>query len=209
MTQQFWFGKKEIVPFRTFRWHSLSSSTEIDRIETFWCMKSNVRLQTALNFLKLLFIHGKLGTKEQQIILDHPGTLSDPVFRALATAKVQSNVSLKELVNRLENFSKLLGKPNLYREKLVPQWSGVVSLLIKEKSYPIRPKQRSSRVRNPSAVGSKKLNKITFEPIPEKFLSERFDEFEFILEALTVGEVVSRTGHLSVTLKKPLREAKR
>jgi len=160
--------------------------------------------------MKLLFIQGKLSNKLQQAVLDHSGTLQDPIFRALAVAKVQTSVPLEELNDRLDRYMQLFGGRNLFRKELIPQWSGVIVVQISEKTFPIRPaKKFSGYVRNSSSVGSKKGNKFTFEPIPEKFSTERFEEYEFIYEAITVGEVVSRSGNLSVTLKKVLRGPKR
>jgi len=104
----------------------------------------------------------------------------------------------------------LLGGQNLFREELISIWSGTIIILISEKTFPIRPaKKFSGYVRNSSSVGSKRGNKFTIEPIPEKFSTERFEEYEFVYEAITVGEVVSRSGNLSVTLKKVLRGPKR
>lgn len=210
MSEQFRLGTNLKVPNRTFRWRSLSTISEITRTESFWKIKTNVRLQTALSFMKLLFIWGKLTNRLQQVILDHPGTLQDPIFRALAVAKVQTGIPLEELVDRLTRLKLLLGGQNLYQNGLIPQWSGAIVIEISEETFPIRPFKRfSGYVRNSSSVGSKRGNKFTFEPIPEKFSTERFEEYEFIYEAITVGEVVSRSGNLSVTLKKTLRESKR
>jgi len=210
MSDQFRVGKNLTVPRRTFRWRNNSTNSEISGLETFWEMKSNVRLETALSLLKLKFIWGELSPREQQFLWDHPSTFRDQVFLALASAKVRSKVPLKELVKRLSKVLELLGKKNLFRKELIVQWEGNTVLLITQKSYPIRKFTKfSGYVRNSSSVGSKHRNKFNFEPIPEKDSTERFDEFEFVYEAITVGEVISRTGSLSVTLKKPLRKAKR
>lgn len=210
MAEQFRLGTKVKTPLRTFRWKSNSSFSEVTRRETFWIIKSNVRLQTSLDFMKLLYIWGLLTPKEQQIILDHPGTLADPIFRALAVAKVQTKIPLEDLVDNLEKFCSLLGRKNNFRKSLVSQWSGNIAIEIKEKDFPIRSaKKFSGYVRNSSSVGSKRMSKFTFEPIPEKFSPERFEEYEFIYEAITVGEVVSRSGALTVTLKRILRRSKR
>lgn len=160
--------------------------------------------------MKLLFIWGRLSPKEQQVVLDHPGTLEDPIFRALAVAKVQTKINLEDLVDNLDTYCNLFGRKNNFRLGLISQWSGAIAISILEKDFPIRSaKKFSGYVRNSSSVGSKRMSKFTFEPIPEKFSPERFEEYEFIYEAITVGEVVSRSGALTVTLKRTLRRSKR
>jgi len=209
MIEQFELGQSKKVLNRVFHWKSLSTSSEITRRENFWVMKTNVRLQTALNLLKLMFLHGELNLRLQACILDHPSTLSDEIFRAIAVAKVTKDVNPEVLMDNLDKILSLIGKPNIYRKRLIRQWLGTIGIQIKEISQPIVPSKRyTGYVRNSSSVGSKRQNKISFEPIPEKFASEMFEMFDLILESITVGEVVSRSGNFTITLKS-LKEAKR
>lgn len=174
--------------FRTLRWLS-SNNLSNSSTKTFWQVNSKQRKFTVIEFLKQKYFFQGLSMFQQRCLFDAPGVLSDELFVSAMIAK--QSVDPKVLLQRL-NF--------LQRLTYSPEWNwnrfftleGIVSFQMFECRQAIRPAAKySGYVRNSSAVGSKKGNKL-FIPEPEIFEWNNNVKIDF-LEFLTVGELATGT----------------
>lgn len=178
-------SEKKITFFRTLRWKSSKQLADTST-ETFWLIRTNLRLQKFLLYYKMKLYYSGLSVDESRMLFDAPGVLKDDLFISLIRAK-NSGVSGILLEQRLHKLQRLL-KQAIWSKDLLRTYEGNLRFEIKEMRKPIRKaKKYSGYVRSPSAVGTKKS---AGSSRPE------FETFEWTVESsidyyyfLTVGEL--------------------
>jgi len=190
---------KNLRNFRTFKWNS-SNQLPDTATKTFWQVRTLMHQFKFIEVMKMKQYFGELPLTEMKCLYDAPGYLTDQLFVELLLAK-QKNIPEDILLQRLNFLQKLTGRriwsKNLYFSQL-----GNLNYELHEFRQAIRKANKySGYVRNSSAVGSKRSNRISIpEPeIVEWSLTEELDFFHF----LTVGEFSSGTsGKYLFTLTK-------
>jgi len=180
-------SQKSLRGFREYRWRS-STIPSNNRVETFWVIRTNLRKEKFLMYMKMKLLIEGLPEDELQLLVDAPGVLNDNLFLAALRAK-RSGVSLEVLEQRLERLfnlglSLLIFNINLY---YTLKGTARFSMFLAEK--PIgKTKRFSGYVRNSSAVGSKRQSRSNV--VPEHFqwsFNVEYDYYSF----LSVGELTS------------------
>ena len=192
---------RPLKSFRNLQWKSSKQAADTPT-ETLWKVRTNFRLQTFLEYLKLKHFYEGLPVNMQRLLFDAPGVIEDDLFLALLRAKI-SGVPMDVLETRLQSMQRLLGQ-SPWEMNLLRTFSGVLSYEISEILKPIRKgKKYSGYVRNSSSVGSKRgFGKS--KPEPETFewnTESTIDYFAY----LSVGQLSLASGETSLTLKSPER----
>jgi hypothetical protein len=106
-----------------------------------------------------------------------------------------------EIERRLQQSLKFIGQMSNFRKELLKQWDGAIAISATTSFGPIgKHKAFSGWVRNSSAVGSKRsFNSSLPEPLSEEFTEDKFDEFEFLLSAISVGSIESNLGVIKLS----------
>lgn len=175
-------GNVKSGPLRTFSWKS-SNQQPNSTTETFWVVKTNVRLVKFLDCLKLKHLLLGLSEEELQLLVDSPKLFQDLLF--LDSLRALSSLSLKEdrqtrirLVERLQRLRSCLGQTR-WDLNLLYTYLGNIYYEVTEVRLPIRKvKKFSGWVRNSSAVGSKRSSGIT-KPECEIFETLLFEELDY------------------------------
>lgn len=158
---------KPVRNFRTLKWKASLQKADTPT-ETFWTVRTNFRLKTFIEYLKMKFFYEGLSLKEQQLLFDSPGFFRDDIYLALLRAKTDGH-SLEILESRLEKLQRLLGISPKWGKHLVDTYNGVLSYEILLQTRSVRKgKKYSGYVRNSSAVGSKRRSGGV-KPEPEIF----------------------------------------
>lgn len=194
--------QRTLKNFRELRWRSSTKPSNI-RVETFWVIRTNVRKEKFLLYMKLKFLIEGLTEDELQLLIDAPGILSDSLFLDALRA-IRFGISLKILEQRLQQLYTLGITQFNFSLNLYYTLSGTISYQTYLSEKPIgKIKRFSGYVRNSSSVGSKR--KSGTRAIPEHFQwnnSVEYDYFHF----LTVGELTSgASGGNSLILKSSIR----
>jgi hypothetical protein len=170
--------------FRTFRWRSSNYSSNT-LTETFWSIRSNFRMHTFVEYLKMKAILGNPSMLEMRMLYDAPGVLSDNLFIDALRAQ-QSGVQLNILLQRLAKAQQWLQR-RPWSLNLLYTYTNVVAYEIVELRKTIRKvKKYSGYVRNPSAVGTKKGRKPS-STNPETVEWNSYVDIDWY-EFLTVGK---------------------
>lgn len=175
---------RKLTSFRTFRWRS-SNNLSNTLTETFWSIRSNFRMHTFLEYIKMETILGNTDQTLKRMLYDAPGVLSDNLFIDALRAQycgVQSNI----LLQRLAKARKWLSLPP-WSLNLLYTYRNCVAYEVVELRKTIRKvKKYSGYVRNPSSVGTKK-RKVPSSYTPETFEWNSYEEIDWY-EFLTVGK---------------------
>lgn len=133
---------------------------------------------------------------EREFAFSHPKFLNDVEFNALLTVLATTELTKSEIVRRCEYVLNLIGKKSNFREGLLKQWDSNILISSTLTTGPIgKHKAFSGWVRNSSSVGSKRsVRSSNPEPLAEDFSEDMFDEYEFLVEAISVGSIESNLG---------------
>lgn len=176
-------------------WKAFAPSPELTRSESCWRVESSQPKEQMLKFLRLKYFWTECTKQEHELMFAHPEFLKDLEFNVLLTVLASTELSREEIVRRAESALKFIGKSSNFRKRLLPQWNNDIFLKCELTTRPIRPhKAFSGWVRNASSVGSKKSSLSIPEPIVAIFSEERFDEFNFLFELISVGYIEAATG---------------
>lgn len=201
INRQLRFGKGKKGNFFTSTWSASLSSTEITRSETFWHVRSNVRNVALLKFLRLKFFWKELSEEEQYFAFSAPRFLDDTEFNVLLVLLVTTELGQKEIARRFELACKVLNRRSNFRPELIKQWESNILLTADRGERPIRPhKAFSGWIRNASSVGSKKKNTLSIpEPLSEVLFEDKFDEYKFLYELISVGRIETNLGIINLS----------
>jgi len=193
------FGTRRQKVF--LKWQANSPSSEITRSKAFWNVWSNVTEETMLKFLRLRIFWGLANDFEKEFSFSHPRILNDLQFNVLLTALATTELGRKELAERLKRFLNFIGHKFDFHEDLLKQWENHIKISGATSFGPIgKHKAFSGWVRNSSSVGSKRsVKSSTPEPLSEEFTEDKFDEFEFLLKAISVGSFESNLGIIKLS----------
>jgi hypothetical protein len=196
-------------PIRTYRWKS-SIQQPNNSTETFWVLKSNVRISKFLECKKLEHFLQGIPIKEMQALFDAPGVISDNLFLDLLRSK-NSLLSLNDqlqilsrnklLLQRLQGLQSMLGI-TCWTVNLLYTYLGDLKYELVLLRVPIRKvKKFSGWVRNSSAVGTKRSRGKSLDTeIFESSLIEEFDYYHFLIsEELDFSLLGFRPGDLLYT----------
>jgi hypothetical protein len=192
-------GKKRKTVLST--WQAYSPSSEITRSHTFWNCWSNCKEAVMLRFLRLRVFWGISNDHEKRFAMSHPKFLLDVQTNVVLTALATTGLTTDEIERRLQQALKFIGQESNFRRSLLSQWDGAISISATTSIGPIgKHKAFSGWVRNSSAVGSKRfVNSSLPEPLSEEFTEDKFDEFEFLLSAISVGSIESNLGVIKLS----------
>lgn len=191
--------KGKLRNFRTLTWKSSNTSSNT-LTETFWSIRTNVRMHLFIEYLKFKHLMGTTNLLEQRCLYDAPNVLNDNLyFDALRGKEVMTDK--KVFWSRLRILQKLEMR-TIWSKNLFYTWDGTLTYSIQEIRRTIRKvKKYSGYVRTPSSVGSKRGN-FSHTLIPESFewnLNVEKDYFQF----LTVGEFLNDFGNAVFSLTSP------
>lgn len=186
-------------PFRTYKWMSTNNPTELTRTESFYSLKSNVRISRFLECKKLEHFLIGLPDAETQALYDFPGVLGDVMFVNLLRAKA----SLLLTGDWRRQFPILLERVQILRSALgCSSWNlnvlyaslGNLKYELHLCSRRIRPfKKYSGYVKTPSAAGTKRGSPGgSYEP--EIFDQTKFEERDLVPFLLSPTEDYSLLG---------------
>jgi len=176
-------------------WPAISPSSELTRSESFWHVRSNVRREVMLKFLRLRFFWEQTSDPEKEFSFTHPGFLQDLEFNVLLALLTTTELSRIEIVERMEKALKLLDRKSNFSMNLISQWNNHILIIADLESRPIRShKAYSGWVRNASSVGSKRKKPSIPEPISEDMPENKIDEFNFLYELISVGRIETNLG---------------
>lgn len=186
-------GKKS--NFLSSTWQAVSPSSEFTRSESFWHVRSNVRREVMLKFLRLRFFWNLSSELEKEFSFSHPGFLKDLEFNVLLALLTTTELSREEIIRRMEWALKLRFKTSNFKNSLISQWNNHILITADLESRPIRShKAYSGWVRNASSVGSKRKKPSIPEPISEDMPGEIIDEYNFLYELISVGRIETNLG---------------
>lgn len=181
--------------FLTTTWLAISPSSEITRSESFWHVRSNVRIEVMLKFLRLRFFWEQAEELEKEFSFSHPGFLKDMEFNVLLALLTTTELSRSEIIGRMEKALKLIGLKSNFSLNLISQWNNHILITADLESRTIRPhKAYSGWVRNASSVGSKRGKPSAPEPISEDMPEDKFDKYNFLYELISVGRIETNSG---------------
>jgi hypothetical protein len=202
---------REKDPFRTYRWKSSTNPTELTQTESFYSLRTNVRISRFLECKKLeLFLQG-LSDLETQALYDVPEVLGDPLFVNLLRAKL----NLLQADDWQNRQPLLLGRVQILRSGLgLSQWNeNLLYAYLGNLKYEliltprrIRPfKKYSGYVKTPSAAGSKRKSGSVEEKWSEIFDQTKFEERDLVPFLLSPTEDYDLLGFSAESpLYKPL-----
>jgi len=178
------------------KWQAYSPSSEITRSKTFWNVWSTVEESTMLKFLRLRVFWGIATNQEMEFSMSHPKFLSQMEINVLLTALATTGLRREEIIERWQRINQILGRKTNFHKHLLAQWENNMAISGSTSLGPIgKHKAFSGWVRNSSAVGSKRSVASSIpEPLSEEFAENNFDEFEFLLKAISVGSIESNLG---------------
>ena len=195
---------RSVLPLKSYRnlqWRSSKQAADTPT-ETIWKVRTNFRLSTFVEYLKMKHFYEGLPVNLQRCLYDAPGVLGDDLYLALLRAKTLE-LPLDVLEARLQSLQRLLGR-STWEMNLLRTFNGVLSYEINEILKPIRKgKKYTGYVRNSSSVGSKRgFGKS--KPEPETFewnTESTIDYFAY----LSVGQLSLASGENSLILMSPIR----
>jgi hypothetical protein len=154
-----------------------------------------------LKFLRLRYFWNESSLLEKEFSLSNPKFLHSVEFNVALTALVTTELTREEISQRLQKVLNFLGKKSFLSKSLIPQWNNNILITATLTSGPIgRHKAYSGWVRNSSSVGSKRQVKSSSpEPLTEEFSEHEFDEFEFLLKAITVDSIETQMGSIRLS----------
>lgn len=187
-------GKKKQILATS--WKAYSPSSELTRSQSFWNTWSSCSEEKMLRFLRLRAFWLETNFTEREFAFSHPKFLNDVEFNALLTVLATTELTKSEIVRRCEYVLNLIGKRSNFREGLLKQWDSNILISSTLTTGPIgKHKAFSGWVRNSSSVGSKRsVRSSNPEPLAEDFSEDMFDEYEFLVEAISVGSIESNLG---------------
>jgi hypothetical protein len=149
-----------------------------------------------LKFLRLRLFWGVSSPGEREFAFASPEILKCVEFNALLTALATTELSRQEIQERSKKALVLLGEKSNFPQELLKQWEYGIRIVANSTTGPIgRHKAYSGWVRNSSTVGSKRPGTSSIpEPLSEEFSEDQFDKYEFLLKAITVGEIETNSG---------------
>lgn len=195
VAKQLRIGSGKKGAFQTYRWTAISSSSELTRSEAFWHVRSSVGKHGMLKYLRLQFYWNNLTKEETEFAFGHPEFLKDVEFNVLLALLTSTELTRSEIARRSEKAHRLLQKKSNFRKELVPQWDNNIRIVADLEHRSIRPhKAYSGWVRNASSVGSKRRKPSIPDPISEEWTEEKFDEYNFFYELISVGSIETSNG---------------
>lgn len=191
----------------TFKWKANLLPSELTRSESFWHVRSSVKEETMLKYLRLKYFWKELSDQQVLLCFDHPKFLKDLQFNVALQAVAQTELSREEIIRRLELGLTLLGKKCLLRKPLLSQWDNNNFILAEETSRSIRKhKAFSGWVRNASSIGSKRSRPSLPEPFSEEVAEVFLDEYEILYTLISVGRIETNSGiRMSILTSTPTR----
>jgi len=200
------FGKRRSKLF-TLKWKANLLPSELTRSESFWLVRSSVKEETVLKYLRLKYFWKELSDPELLLAFSHPKFLRDIAFNVALQAVAQSNLSREVIVDRLGQGLAVLGKKCFLRKQLLAQWDNNTLILAEETTRTIRKhKAFSGWVRNASSLGSKRARPSLPEPFSEEVAEIYLDEYEFLYTLISVGRIETNSGiRVSILKSTPTR----
>jgi len=193
-SRQLRFGAKGSV-FLSSTWPAISPSPELTRSESVWHVQSNMRTETVLKFMRLRWFWKDFEPEEEELFFSQPRFLNDVEFNVILALLGNTELSRKEISEKMEKALNLLGKKSNFRHLLLPQWSGRISVIADLVTRTIgKHKAFSGWVRNSSSVGSKRRGPSIPEPISDDMPEIKFDEYNFLYELISVGSIETSLG---------------
>lgn len=189
---------KKLDNFREFRWKTSTTPSNV-KYETFWVIRTNVRREKFIWYLKVKFLVEGLGTDELQMLIDCPSVMKDNLFFDALRAQ-RSRVSTRLIGERLTILNKHGLGTFSFNLNLYYTFRGTIAYQTYVAEKPIgKFKKFSGYVRNSSSVGSKRQSGTRSEP--ENFQWKMAIEYDYYT-FLTVGELTTgASGGSNVTLK--------
>lgn len=185
-------------PFRTFAWRSSTNPTELTRTESFYSLKTNVRISRFLECKKLEHFLVGLPDAETQALYDFPGVLGDTLFVNLLRAKISLQTDWQRmqplLLERVQILRSALGCSN-WNLNLLYAYRGNLKYELILTQRRIRPfKKYSGYCKTPSAAGTKRSSFSVEEIIPETFDRTKFEERDLVPFLLSPTEDYNLLG---------------